>query len=178
MERNEHQMVRQRTDFPSAVQQVIEVLSDGRPYTLNKLAQESNLNFRTVKKAVELIERTQTTLKSKRVEVSATSENHTVVQAREKSGFASLPEDVRRMVIKAIYPSVTEEEKILAGLLRRGAISEKTAVAIPEEPALLRLVEAEHVNKAKGEAKRYYLTNDGQMIAKGALQLYPELQEL
>lgn len=168
-----------RTDFPTAVEQVLKVLSDGRPYTLNRLATEANLNFRTAKKAVELIEQTQNTLQARRIDVSATSANHTVVQAKAKSGFASLPENIRNMVIKAVYPSITEDEKILARLLRRGATSEKTAVAMAdaEKKALSELVEAEHVATTK-EGKKYHLTNDGQTIAKGALRLYPELQEL
>ncbi len=37
------------------------------------------------------------------------------------------------------------------------------------------LVEAEHV--AKTADGRYVLTEDGQMIAKGALDIYPELQQ-
>lgn len=87
--------------------------------------------------------------------------------------ITSLPENMQKMVIKAIYPSVTDEEKVLVALLKRGAVSEKTATVLPEEPALARLVDAEHVGKTA--ASRYYLTRDGALIAKGALSLYPEL---
>ncbi len=166
---------RPRTDFPRAVQQVLKVLSDGRPYTINRLAQEANLNFRTVKKVIDLIEQTQRSLQSRRVDVSATSDNHTVVQAREKSGLASLPEHIQNMVIKSIYPEITEEEKVLTHLLKRGAVSEKTAVWMAKSEALNRLIEAEHVIKT---GEKFYLTKDAQVIAKGALSLYPELQEL
>ncbi len=166
---------RPRTDFPSAVQQVLKVLSDGRSYTINRLAQEANLNFRTVKKVMDLIEQTQRSLQSKRIDVSATSDNHTIVQAREKSGLASLPEHIQNMVIKSIYPSITEEERVLVHLLKRGAVSKKTATWMAASEALNRLAEAEHVIKT---GDRFYLTKDAQMIAKGALSLYPELQEL
>lgn len=169
-------VVRSRTDFPRAVQQVLKVLSDGRPYTMNRLAQEANLNFRTVKKVIELIEQTQRSLHSKSVNVSATSDNHTVVQARENSGLASLPEHIQNMVIKAIYPAITEEERVLIHLLKRGAVSEKTAIWIVGSEALSHLMEAEHV--LKSGAERFYLSKDAQMIAKAALSLYPELQEI
>jgi predicted transcriptional regulator len=167
--------VRSRTDFPSAVQQVLKVLSDGRPYTLNRLAREANLNFRTVKKVIEMLEQTRQSLQSKSVEVSATSDNHMVVQTREKSGFASLPEDLRRTVIRALYPQVTDEERVLVRLLKRGAVSKRTAVVLPEEPALDTLVEAEHVIRS---GAKFYLTSAGQIIAKGALSIYPELGDL
>lgn len=166
---------RPRTDFPSAVQEVLKVLSDGRPYTIARLAREANLNFRTVKKAIELIEKTQATLQSKRVEVSATSDNHTVIRITEKAGFASLPENIRNMVLKSLYPSITEEDKILVRLWKRGAVSEKTAVEMESSGALERLIEAEHVLRS---GTRFYLSKDAQMIAKSALQIYPELKDI
>lgn len=166
---------RSRTDFPSAVQEVLKVLSDGRPYTIARLAQEANLNFRTVKKAIELIEKTQATLQSKRVEVSATSDNHTVIRITEKAGFASLPENIQNMVLKSLYPSITEEDKVLVGLLKRGAVSEKTAVEMESSTALERLLEAEHVLSS---GTRFYLSKDAQMIAKSALRFYPELKDI
>jgi hypothetical protein len=86
-----------------------------------------------------------------------------------------IPEEVRNAVIKSIYPSISNEEKVLVGLLKRGAVSEKTVAAIPEGLALARLVNAKPVGKAADG--KYYLTANGQMIAKGALSLYPELQE-
>ena len=176
-----------RTDLSTAVAKVIRVLADGRPYTLNRLAQEANLNFRTVKKAVELIEQTQKSLQSRRIEVSATADNHKVVQAREKSGLASLPENIQNMIIKATYPSISDEERILATLFKKGATSEKTAVeGIEKSSALDRLIEAEHViitvlsgkKGSNNSSNRFYLSADAQMIAKGALSIYPELQNL
>lgn len=164
-----------RTDLSSAVQQVMRVLSDGRPYTIASLAREANLNFRTVKKAVELLGLFQNTMQSKRIDISATSEKHTIIQVREKSGLASLPENIQSMVIRAIYPEISEEERVLAHLLNRGAISEKTAIQMPESEALTVLLEAEHVLSS---GTRFYLSKDALMIAKGALSTYSELQKL
>ena len=83
--------------------------------------------------------------------------------------ITSLPENMQKMVIKAIYPSVTDEEKVLVALLKRGAVSEKTATVLPEEPALARLVDAEHVGKTA--ASRYYLTRDGGVTVRFLLDL-------
>ena len=151
-------------------------MSDGRPYTIARLAREANLNFRTVKKAVEFLNKLQPTMQSRRIDISGTSERNTIVQSREKSGLASLPENIQGMVIRATYPGITEEEKVLAYLMNRGAVSEKTAVAIKRGKALSKLLEAEHVIQT-GTSK-FYLSKDAQMIAKGALSTYPELQEL
>ena len=48
-------------------------------------------------------------------------------------------------------------------------------INILEDNTLKELVEAEHVGKING---KYYLTEDGRYIAKGALKLYPELEKI
>ena len=48
-----------RTDFATALEITLDVLKTGKPYSLSKLAQEANLNFRTVKKILRVLEASQ-----------------------------------------------------------------------------------------------------------------------
>jgi hypothetical protein len=90
-----------------------------------------------------------------------------------KEGFASLPREEQIRVIQSIYPEISEAERIMANLLLKGAIDEKTAIPMPKSSALVELVEAEHIIKTSDT--KYYLTSDGKMITMGALLAYPEL---
>lgn len=166
-----------RTDFPTAVQKILKVLEKGEPYTLNKLAQETGLNFRTVKKVLEFLEAQTSFLEDKVLEVYSPGENLTVIRLKEKTGLAMYPEHIQHLIIRTTYyPTTSREEEILAYLLMQSATSEEGAVSIPESKILQELIEVEHVAKTKNA--RYYLTSDGQIIAKGALKLYPELKNV
>ncbi len=168
---------RSRTDFPTAVERILEILESGEPYTLNRLTQESGLNFRTVKKAVELLQKSQKLLRERILEVS-TAEKLTIIRARERAGGLALyPEKIQQLIIRtAYYPTVSREEEILAYLFIANASDASRAVDIPEDSKLGGLLEAEHVARTPGG--RYYLTSDGQTIARGALRLYPELKDV
>jgi hypothetical protein len=110
--------------------------------------------------------------------VSSTSENLTIVHAKERAGLALYPENIQRLIVKtAYYPTSSREEEILAFLLIHNATGASKGQSIPDGDSKLKsLVEAEHI--ARTSDGRYYLTADGQMIARGALKLYPELREV
>lgn len=170
-------MRRPRTDFPTAVQKIYRVLENGEPFTLNRLSQETKLNFRTVKKAIDFIQINQKSFLEKAVEVSSASDNLTIVRVRSRSGLGFYPESIQKLIIKtSYYPTASREEEILAYLLMANATDDRRAVNLSEDRKLRELVEAEHITKTLDGG--YYLTPDGQMIAKGALDLYPELREI
>jgi len=163
-----------RTDFPTAVQSILHVLEGRNPYTLNKLAYETGLNFRTVKKAIDLLKASQTTFFDNSLEVSS-MDNVTVIRLKEKSGLAFYPENIQHLIIRtSYYPTTTREEETLVYLLLQNAISDKTAINIEQDGIVGGLIEAEHI--AKTNDGMYYLTKDGIVIAKGAIKLYPELK--
>jgi predicted transcriptional regulator len=166
---------RSRTDFPTAVQQILQILESGEPYTLNRLTQESGLNFRTVKKAVEFLQRNRRLLQEKTLEVSS-ADRLTIIRSRERAGGMALyPDRIQQLIIKtAYYPTVSREEEILTYLFIVNALDVSRAADIPEDSKLRELLEAEHVARTPGG--KYYLTSDGQTIARGALRLYPELK--
>ena len=163
-----------RTDFPTALEMVLDVLKTGEPYSLSKLAQEANLNFRTVKKILRVLEASQSSFSGKYLDVS-NLDNLTVVKMKEKTGMTLFPEHIQNLIIKTShYPTVSREEEILTYLLLKNAINPDLSIDLLEDHILKELVEAEHVGKIND---KYYLTEDGMYIAKGALKLYPELKE-
>lgn len=166
-------MSRERRDILTATTMVLETLKSGEPFTLNKLATETGLNFRTVKKSLELLERVGSLLIEKKIDVSR-SDKLTLIQMKERIGLASLPEHLQHLIIKtAYYPTVSREEEILAYLLLHNAIDARSAISMRKDSTLERLIEAEHVEEKRG---RYYLTSVGKMVTQGALKLYPELK--
>lgn len=93
---------------------------------------------------------------------------------RDRSGFLSLPEKVRRLIIKAsYYPTISREEEILTYLLAHDATKVASRIKMDKDQTLARLIKAGHVEE---KGNKFYLTNMGQIVANGALLLYPELK--
>lgn len=162
-----------RTDLSTATGVVLKTLESGEPFTLNKLSNETSLNFRTVKKVLDLLEKYQTILLEKKIDVSNLNKL-TIIQMRERSGMLSLPEKVRHLIIKAsYYPTVSREEEILTYLLVHNATELDSRIKIDRDRTLEKLIKAGHIEEKNG---RFYLTNMGKIVANGALTLYPELK--
>jgi transcription initiation factor IIE alpha subunit len=165
--------VQTRTDLSTATGVVLKTLESGETFTLNKLSNETSLNFRTVKKVLDLLEKCQAILLEKKIDIS-NLDNLTIIQMRERSGMSSLPEKVRRLVIKAsYYPTVSREEEILTYLLAHNATETNSRIRIDKDQTLTKLLKAGHVEEKSG---KFYLTNMGKIVANGALTLYPELK--
>src|SRR6185312_14472078 len=146
------------------------------PFTQNKLAQKTKLNFRTLQKVLIHLGGVQSILQDKIIDISDL-DNVKIVRMKERSGLTSFPDNIQKMIIKTLYyPTSSREEEILVHLLLRKAMSKDFAVHIPEDSILKELLEMEYVTKTK--ASSYYLTSDGMMVAKGAMKLYPELKEV
>lgn len=163
-----------RTDLSTATEVVLKTLESGEPFTLNKLSNETALNFRTVKKVLELLEKYQTVLLEKKLDIS-NLDNLTIIQMRERSGLLSLPEKVRHLIIKAsYYPTISREEEILTYLLSHNAIDVNSKIKLDRDQTVTKLIKAGHIEEKNG---RFYLTNMGKMVANGAILLYPELKK-
>ena len=70
------------------------------------------------------------------------------------------------------YPTASRDEEILVHLLLQKATKSENAAYLSEGRVVEDLAEAEYVDKIGGG---FYLTGDGAYIAKGALELYSEL---
>lgn len=167
--------MKSRTSIVDALHIVLDILKSGEPFTLNKLARESDLNFRTVKKIIEVLQSSHSSFSGKQLEVSDL-ESTTIIQLKEKTGLLLFPESIQNLIIKTNhYPVASREEEILVYLFLKKATEPENAIYLPEGKMIEELVEAEHVGKV---GNRFYLTEDGMYIAKGALELYPELENI
>lgn len=165
-----------RTDFPTAVTKALKILKSGETYTQNKLAQKTDLNARTIQKVLSLLGEVQSALKEKEIDISE-SENVKIIRMKEKNGLASLPDSLQKMIIKTLYyPTASREEEILAHLLIKNAIGKKSAISLPEGKMLKELVKAEQISQT--DSGKFYLTDIGIMVARGATELYSELKSM
>ncbi len=165
-----------RTDFPSAVQKILEILKTGESFTQNRLAEKTDLNFRTVQKILLHIQNIQQYLKDNKVDVFE-SESYKLITMKEKSGLSSFPENIQKMIIKTVYyPTISNEEEILVYLFLNKAVDSQYAIMMNLDSTVQRLIDAEYVMPIHDD--KYYLTEDGQTIAIGALELYPEIKNI
>ncbi len=165
--------MKSRTSIVDALHIILEILKSGEPFTLNKLARESDLNFRTVKKIIDVLQSSHNSFSGKQLEVSDL-ESTTIIQLKEKTGLLLFPETIQNLIIKTNhYPVASRDEEILVYLFLKKATEQENAIYLPESKMIEELVDAKHVGKI---GDRFHLTEDGTYIAKGALELYPELQ--
>ncbi|MHB8602936.1 MAG: hypothetical protein ACYC6W_10695 [Nitrosotalea sp.] len=167
---------RARTDFATAVEKTLETLKSGESFTQNKLAQKTELNFRTLQKVLIHLGGVQSVLQDKIIDISDL-DNVKIVRMKERVGLTSFPDNIQKMIIKTLYyPTASREEEVLVHLFIRKAVSKDSAIRILEDSVLKELLGIEYITKTKSAS--YYLTSDGMMVAKGALKLYPELKEV
>ena len=164
--------MKSRTSIVDALHTVLGVLGSGEPFTLSELARKSDLNFRTVKKIIDILQSSHDSFSGKQLEVS-NLKTTTIIQLKEKTGLSMFPQAIQNLIIRtSYYPVASRDEEILVHLLLQKATKPENAAYLPEGRMVEDLAEAEYVGKIGG---RFYLTGDGAYIAKGALELYPEL---
>ena len=164
-----------RKDFTSAVRIILSKLESGEPYTVNKLTDVTGLNYRTVKKALELLESIQIELESKRLDISH-ADKMTMVHMKARVGMTSLPDNIQQLIIKtAYYPTPSAEEELLVHLLLHKAVDPASATPLRHFKTLDELVEAEQIESKDG---KYYLSSIGKTVAEGSLKIYPELKDV
>ena len=93
--------------------------------------------------------------------------------ATEEDGWESLPDSVRFSAIKSeCYPTPPKDAWILARLMAEGATAPDTAVTLPVDREMRKLIGAGHVRRA---GSRFYLAGIAPSLAQGVLSMYPEL---
>ena len=161
-----------RTSIVDALHTVLEVLGSGEQFTLSELARKSDLNFRTVKKIIDILQSSYNSFSGKQLDVSDLKST-TIIQLKEKTGLSMFPQAIQNLIIRtSYYPAASRDVEILVYLLLQKATKSENAVYLPKGRIVEDLAEAECVGKAGG---KFYLTGGGAYIAKGALELYPEL---
>lgn len=165
-----------RTSLPEAVKAVLDTMEKKRELSVNALSQETGLNRRTVEKALGLLLEVQPYFQRRNLRLIEM--NHTtVIEINEKSGLLELPENIQRLIIRtAYYPNPSKEEMTLVHMRLKGAISPETAFSLENDAVVRKLVEQGQILRTKRAL--CHLSDEGKIVADGALKLYPELKEL
>jgi len=166
----------ERKSFPEAVRILLDTMAKGNTFSLSDLSRQAGLNRRTVEKALGLLSVTQNYLQENKLEI--TNIAHTkIVRLDKRYGLLSLPEELQKLIIKtAYYPSPSREEEILVYAYRQEALSPEKAVEMEKSLLVKKLLKQGQLHETS-EGK-IFLTDEGKIIAQGALKLYPELKDL
>jgi predicted transcriptional regulator len=166
----------ERTSFPEAVKNILDTLEKrGDGISITSLARETNLNRRTVEKALNLLESIQEALLDKKLDV--TKMERTKIIRFRNTGLLGLPENIQKLIIRTAYfPTPSREEEILVFMQLRNSASPKSALKIERSKLLEKLLKQGQILESSDG--RFYLSDEGQTVANGALKLYPELQNV
>jgi len=165
-----------RTSFPDAVTSILNALKKKDWYSISHLSRETNLNRRTVEKALALLEEVQKELLENKLDIVELQKTK-IVQLRKKEGLLSLPESLQKLIIKTAYfPVPSREEEVLVYLYLKKALSPETAIKMEKSAIVEKLLkQGQLLEKDDG---LIYLSDEGMIVAKGALKIYPELEDV
>jgi hypothetical protein len=91
-----------------------------------------------------------------------------------------LPDDIQKLIIRTKYfPQPSREDGIQVYLYSKKAFDSKSAVFLETTSIVRKLMKQERLEKVREEEEesRFYLTEIGKMVALGALDIYPELEQ-
>jgi hypothetical protein len=109
-------------------------------------------------------------------EAAVQSDWRKLVAVSERTGLLELPENVQRLIIRTMYyPNPSEEEIILIHLLLSEAFPPEKSLSLRKDHAIQKLVDQGQILE---ENKKLYLSDEGKIVAQGALKIYPELLQL
>jgi predicted transcriptional regulator len=167
----------ERTSCPEAVKIMLSTLKSGETYSISQLSRETGLNRRTVKKTLDILAETQKHFLGKTLDITKLGQT-LIIQLSDKGGLLNLPEELQNLIIRtAYYPTPSREEEIIVYLYREKAFSPENAITLNQSALVKKLVKQGQLLETTKENKRaHYLSDEGQIIAKGAVKLYPELE--
>lgn len=166
----------ERTSCQEAVKIMLNTLKSGDPYSISQLSRETGLNRRTIKKSLEILTETQKQFIGKKLDVTKLGQA-VMIQLSEKGGLLNLPEELQNLIIRtAYYPTPSREEEILVYLYREQAFFPENAQKLERSPLVQKLVKQGQLIETAKYA--YYLSDEGKIVARGALKLYPELESI
>jgi len=118
----------------------------------------------------------QRVLKDKKIVMEKVNKTR-VLRVEERSGMLSLPDHVQKIIIRSLYfPTPSREEEILVHLHLRNATNERTAIKSEDARIIRKLLRQGQILPTAD--KRIYLSREGFIVAKGALDTYPELMQI
>lgn len=172
--------VSRRTSLSEGVLKVVATVERARSsggLTIQEITEKGGLNRRTVEKAVELLLALQERLKHQEFKLAEVGRSKLLKVESRMSRFSDLPDDLQKTVIRTLwFPRPSPEQQTIAHLYLKGATREDRAIFMnPVDATILKLARQGQIMLRR---KKAYLTKEGVIVAKGTLDLYPELVQL
>jgi hypothetical protein len=168
-------IMRSRKSFPEAAVLVLEVLKKERSLSVNALSKETKLNRRTVEKSLKLLMEIQPYFQEIKLG-NIQSDWRKIIEVKERTGLFGLPENVQRLIIRTIYyPTPSQQEIALIHLLLNDAFCPEKALFLKQDEAIQKLIQQGQIVQTDN---KLYLSDEGKIVAEGALAIYPELSEI
>jgi len=168
-------MQAERTSFPDAVRTLLDVLEKRESFSISGLSREAGLNRRTVEKALELLLDIQKHFLENKLDVIEMNRLK-LIQLSARSGLLGLPENLQKLIIRTVYyPTPSMEQEILTHLYLRGAFLPENAVLLTKSGVIQKLIRQGQILENEG---KFYLSDEGRIVAEGTLKLYPELKDV
>jgi hypothetical protein len=166
----------ERKSFPEATKIVLDTLGKGESFSVSELSKQAGLNRRTVEKSLEVLAIAQNYFLERKLEITPLR-HAKIVQLSKRSGLLNLPENLQKLIIRTVYyPSPSREEEILVYAYIKDAFLPEKAIEINESTLVKKLLKQGQLMKS--EDGRIYLSDEGKIVAEGALNLYPELKSI
>jgi len=166
-------MKTRRVSLSEATKAVLQHVSK-EPSTIEELASSLQINRRTVTKVLSLIEYVQRFEEKAALEVvDVNSRKRLVKRVPREQNFSSLPVSIQKSLIQLAFPHPSKDEEILSRLYLARAFNQETAVSLQPDRFLRKLTRQGQVANAR--YRRFYLSEEGKVVAEGALRLFPEL---
>ncbi len=142
------------------------LVTSGRPVTISKLAKRSGLHYNTVKRYVNLLDSVR---RMPAISVIR-GEGAVLVTLETERDLTKLPENEQIKIIKSFFPRLDREGKFLIDMMERDAIKETVAIKLKKTPFVRKMVKIGRISET--EDGKFYLTELGYKIAKGAKKIY------
>jgi hypothetical protein len=162
-----------RVSLPAATKAVLQYISK-EPATIEEISSSLRINRRTVGKVLGLITEIQRFEEKGAVEIVSVNPRRRLVRRIARSeNLSSLPTTLQKFLIRTVFPHQSREDEILCRLRLAGALNPTLGISLSGDKPLRRLIKQGQVASTRG--RRVYLTEEGRVVADGALRLFPEL---
>jgi hypothetical protein len=145
-------------------------------YSMTRLAKESKLHRNTVEKCIELfLNLEKLGLEDYRIKRESV-DNKKIIFLERRTGLLSFPEDIQNLIIKLrYYPVPSEEGTILVHLFINNAISPTNALKLGNNEKFNKLIDQGQIKRSRNGI---YLSDEGIIVAKGILKIFPDLEKI
>ncbi len=175
--REGRQQLVERTSLPNAVERILEITPENEVVSISRLAHMTSLNRKTVEKVLDVILTLENKLADREILLIETKGRKLVYAKRKEPGLLGLPLALQKMIIRTAYfPAPSREEEILTHLLLRHATRKESAIDLGATGSTKELLEPLlRQGQIASVEDHYYLTDEGAIVARGAMELYSEL---